>query len=93
MLLGLWILRQGFNGTRDRLWWAIAIGIQFFHHFEHLLLQNRRDFAVALSRSQPTAERREAWRTLGAIGLADRKGKAASIRRLSPCSKTGYQAT
>jgi RNA polymerase primary sigma factor len=31
---------------------------------EHLLLQNRRDFAVALSRSQPMAERREAWRRL-----------------------------
>jgi RNA polymerase primary sigma factor len=31
---------------------------------EHLLLQNRRDFAVALSRNQPMAERREAWRRL-----------------------------
>ncbi|MEX2141625.1 MAG: sigma-70 family RNA polymerase sigma factor [Pirellulales bacterium] len=31
---------------------------------EHLLLQNRRDFAIALSRSRPLAERREAWRRL-----------------------------
>jgi RNA polymerase primary sigma factor len=31
---------------------------------EHLLLQNRRDFAAALSRSQPLSERREAWRRL-----------------------------
>jgi RNA polymerase primary sigma factor len=31
---------------------------------EHLLGQNRRDFAVAISRSRPTSERREAWRQL-----------------------------
>ena len=31
---------------------------------EHLLLRNRRDFAVALSRSQPLAERRAAWQRL-----------------------------
>ena len=39
MLAGLWLLRSGFTGTRDRQWWTIALGIQFFHHFEHLLLQ------------------------------------------------------
>ncbi len=39
MLAGLWLLRPGFTGTRDRQWWTIALGIQFFHHFEHLLLQ------------------------------------------------------
>jgi hypothetical protein len=38
MLVGLWLLRPGFNGTDDRRWWTIALGIQFFHHFEHLLL-------------------------------------------------------
>ena len=39
MLTGLWLLRSGFTGTGDRQWWTIALGIQFFHHFEHLLLQ------------------------------------------------------
>ncbi len=38
MLAGLWLLRPGFTGTTDRRWWTIALGIQFFHHFEHLLL-------------------------------------------------------
>lgn len=39
MLLGLWSLRPGFpEGGLDRRWWTIALGIQFFHHFEHLLL-------------------------------------------------------
>ena len=39
MLIGLWTLRPGFTGREDRRWWTIALGIQFFHHFEHLLLQ------------------------------------------------------
>ncbi|MEP7306909.1 MAG: hypothetical protein ABJA98_15445 [Acidobacteriota bacterium] len=39
MLAGLWVLRSGFTGTRDRQWWTIALGIQFFHHIEHFLLQ------------------------------------------------------
>src|SRR5678815_3816251 len=39
MLAGLWLLRPGFTGKKDRPWWTIALGIQFFHHFEHLLLQ------------------------------------------------------
>jgi hypothetical protein len=39
MLLGLWLLRPGFTGERDRRWWTIALGIQVFHHFEHALLQ------------------------------------------------------
>ena len=38
MLAGLWVLRQGFTGVADRRWWTIALGIQVFHHFEHLLL-------------------------------------------------------
>lgn len=37
MLIGLWILRKGFTG-RSRTWWNISLGIQFWHHFEHLLL-------------------------------------------------------
>ena len=39
MLAGLWLLRSGFTGVTDRRWWTIALGIQFFHHFEHGLLQ------------------------------------------------------
>lgn len=38
MLVGLWLLRPGFTGGDDRRWWTIALGIQFFHHIEHLLL-------------------------------------------------------
>jgi hypothetical protein len=41
MLLGLWLLRPGFNGGADGRWWTIALAIQFFHHFEHLLLQTQ----------------------------------------------------
>jgi hypothetical protein len=37
MLIGIWILRKGFTGT-SRKWWDIALVIQFWHHFEHLLL-------------------------------------------------------
>jgi hypothetical protein len=41
MLAGLWILRPGFTGAEDRRWWTIALCIQFFHHFEHFLLQGQ----------------------------------------------------
>ncbi len=37
MLIGLWVLRNGFVG-RARTWWMVAFGIQFWHHIEHLLL-------------------------------------------------------
>lgn len=37
MLAGLLLLRGGFHG-RARRWWNIALGIQVWHHFEHLLL-------------------------------------------------------
>ncbi|GAA2520089.1 hypothetical protein Ahu01nite_076900 [Winogradskya humida] len=37
MLAGLVLLRRGFTG-RARTWWNIALGIQVWHHFEHLLL-------------------------------------------------------
>lgn len=37
MLAGLILLRRGFTG-RSRTWWNIALGIQVWHHFEHLLL-------------------------------------------------------
>jgi hypothetical protein len=38
MLAGLWLLRPGFTAARERRWWTIALGIQFFHHIEHALL-------------------------------------------------------
>ena len=41
MLIGLWTLRSGFTGERDRNWWTVALYIQFFHHFEHFLLQSQ----------------------------------------------------
>jgi hypothetical protein len=37
MLIGLWALRGGFVG-RARTWWNVALWIQVWHHFEHLLL-------------------------------------------------------
>ena len=37
MLVVLWLLRGGFTG-RARRWWDLALGIQFWHHLEHLLL-------------------------------------------------------
>jgi hypothetical protein len=37
MLVGLILLRPGFQG-RSRTWWNVALGIQVWHHFEHFLL-------------------------------------------------------
>src|SRR5262245_24464554 len=37
MLVGLFLLRPGFVG-RARVWWTVALVIQFWHHIEHLLL-------------------------------------------------------
>lgn len=37
MLVGFILLRPGFSG-RSRRWWNIALYIQVWHHFEHLLL-------------------------------------------------------
>ena len=38
VLLGLFLLLPGFVG-RARTWWLVALGIQFWHHIEHALLQ------------------------------------------------------
>jgi hypothetical protein len=38
MLIGLFMFRRGFVEPDARRWWDIALVIQFFHHFEHLLL-------------------------------------------------------
>jgi hypothetical protein len=37
MLIGIWVLRRGFEGA-GREWWTVALVIQFWHHIEHLLL-------------------------------------------------------
>jgi hypothetical protein len=37
MLVFFWVLRKGFVGT-SRTWWRVALGIQLWHHAEHLLL-------------------------------------------------------
>lgn len=37
MLVGLWVLRKGFKGTSYK-WWMASFVIQFWHHFEHLIL-------------------------------------------------------
>jgi hypothetical protein len=37
MLIGLWLLREGFSGV-SRTWWTVALVIQFWHHIEHALL-------------------------------------------------------
>ena len=37
MVIGLWVLRKGFTGTSYK-WWMAAFWIQFYHHFEHLIL-------------------------------------------------------
>jgi hypothetical protein len=37
MLAGLILLRHAFTGTARR-WWGLALKIQVWHHFEHLLL-------------------------------------------------------
>jgi hypothetical protein len=40
MLVGLWILRSGFQGV-SRTYWNVALAIQFWHHIEHALLQGQ----------------------------------------------------
>lgn len=40
MLGAIWALRPGFVGA-SRAWWTVALAIQFWHHFEHALLQGQ----------------------------------------------------
>jgi hypothetical protein len=40
MLVGIWALRKGFTGLSLK-WWTAALGIQFWHHIEHALLQGQ----------------------------------------------------
>lgn len=55
MLVGLLLLRPGFTG-RSRSWWTAALGIQVWHHFEHLLLLLQATTGVyLLGQKQPTS--------------------------------------
>jgi hypothetical protein len=56
MLAGLWLLRPGFTGVKDRRWWTAALAIQFFHHIEHFLLIAQATFGYnLLGRPVPTS--------------------------------------
>jgi hypothetical protein len=55
MLAGLWLLRPGFTG-RARMWWTVALGIQVWHHLEHLILLAQAQSDVhLLGRDVPTS--------------------------------------
>ncbi|WBB75811.1 hypothetical protein O7602_10005 [Micromonospora sp. WMMD1128] len=55
MLVGFWMLRHGFVG-RSRTWWNVALGIQIWHHLEHLLLLVQAlSGAYLLGRAVPTS--------------------------------------
>jgi hypothetical protein len=49
------ILRHGFTG-RSRTWWNVAMWIQIWHHFEHLLLLvQAMTGSFLLGRAEPTS--------------------------------------
>ncbi|WP_158885702.1 hypothetical protein [Amycolatopsis anabasis] len=55
MLFFFIVLRHGFTG-RSRTWWQIALWIQVWHHFEHLLLLVQASTgAHLLGKPQPTS--------------------------------------
>jgi len=55
MLAGLFLLRPGFVG-RAKVWWTIALVIQFWHHIEHLLLLIQAQAGVTFfGAAQPTS--------------------------------------
>jgi hypothetical protein len=55
MLVGLMLLRHGFVG-QSRRWWLAALGIQIWHHLEHLLLLVQAlTGAYLLGRAVPTS--------------------------------------
>lgn len=55
MLAAFLLLRRGFTGPA-RTWWDIALGIQIWHHFEHLILLIQAQSGVyLLGREVPTS--------------------------------------
>jgi hypothetical protein len=61
MLAGIWLLRPGFSGSSDRRWWTVALGIQFFHHFEHALLQTQSILGINLFGSPVPTSLVQVW--------------------------------
>ncbi|AQZ64045.1 unnamed protein product [[Actinomadura] parvosata subsp. kistnae] len=61
MLVGLILLRKGFTGSA-RTWWNISLGIQVWHHLEHLLLLLQKLSGVYLmGRPVPTSILQLIW--------------------------------
>ncbi|NRQ32773.1 hypothetical protein HII36_13120 [Nonomuraea sp. NN258] len=61
MLIGLILLRKGFTGL-SRTWWNISLGIQVWHHLEHLLLLLQKIIGVNLAgRPVPTSILQLVW--------------------------------
>lgn len=60
MLIGLWMMRPGFIG-RSRWWWNVSMGIQFWHHIEHLLLQGQAFFGTNLFNSPVPVSIAQLW--------------------------------
>ena len=56
---------------KDRLLKVLTPNLQTLHH---LMLQNKRDFVLAIDRRQPTVRRRQAWRR-----LLNRRAKAVHL--------------
>ncbi|GAA5127469.1 hypothetical protein [Haloechinothrix salitolerans] len=55
MLVGFIVLAPGFTG-RSRTWWNVALGIQVWHHIEHLLLLGQAVLGVTIAgRAVPTS--------------------------------------
>jgi len=47
MLIGIWLLKDGFVG-REKKWWMISFALQFWHHVEHGLLQAQHSLGFTL---------------------------------------------
>lgn len=60
MLIGIWILRPGFVGL-SRTWWTVSLGIQFWHHIEHALLQGQALFGQNLFNSPVPTSIAQIW--------------------------------
>lgn len=60
MLTGIWVLRSGFVGL-SRKWWLVALGIQFWHHIEHALLQGQALVGINLFNSPVPMSLAQLW--------------------------------
>lgn len=94
MLIGLVLLRPGFTG-RSRTWWNVALGIQVWHHLEHLLLLTQAlsgwrlaDRAVPTSLVQLLLPRVELHLIYNAIVFAPMVIALVRHRRPAPAERT-----